>query len=244
MKNATMEKTRPRLSAAKKLYTLLGLFALIFFCIFLFRCFPEGEGEYVDDVALQIRQEMAENHIELSSRGLRRTSADFREPILLAHGGDARLIVYTAELKETVSLADEGWLGLKWTSTYQEAVYYGLAEYTVDLTGLSEGDFMVNNEEKTLTVRIPYASLSPINILDHKTEYYDPQKGWAGPKAVELTAEEHGVVMQEIREQMKAQLIDEDVMALANEQAKQVVAQLLEATVQSVDPEFTVIIVQ
>ena len=187
---------------------------------------------------------MDENQIVLSQKGGRRTVAEFQEPILLNHGKESRLIVYTAELSETVSLADEGWGGFQWISTYKEAKYHGLAEYTVDLSKLSEGDFIVNNEMKILTVRIPYAVLSPINILDDKTQFYDTQRGWLAPKNVELTPEEHAEVMMEVKEKMKAQLIDEDILAKANEAAKKVVEELLAATVQAVDPEFTVVVVQ
>lgn len=43
---------------------------------------------------------------------------------------------------------------------------------------------------------------------------------------------------------MKAKLIDQNIIATANESAKKVVAQLFSATVQSIDPEFTVVVVQ
>ena len=190
-----------------------------------------------------IKKEMAENQIVLSKRGGRRTVADFKDPIIIAHRKDARLIVYTAELSEVVSMADEGWGGFKWNSTYQEAKYFGQAEYTVDLSQLSEEDFIVNNEQKILTVRIPYAVLSPINILNDKTQFKDTEKGWLGPKEVKMTSEELNKIMLEVEEKMKAQLIDENIMAKANEGAKIVVAELLTATIQAVDPEFTVVVV-
>lgn len=244
MITTTIEKTATKPSVLKRLLVLILVFALIFVCIFVIRRFPQKESEFVDSVASQIEQEMAENKIVLSSGGGHRTVADFKEPIILSHGKDARLIVYTADLSEEVTIANEGWGSFKWSSTYQKANYHGIAEYTVDLSHLSEEDFIVNNELKILTVRIPYAVLSPINILDDKTQFYNPEKGWAGPKDVKLTQEEHSKVMTEIKEKMKAQLIDKDILAKANEEAKSVVKELLTATVQSVDPEFTVVIVQ
>ena len=113
----------------------------------------------------------------------------------------------------------------------------------MDLSQFSEEDFIVNNEQKLLTVRIPYAVLSPINILDDKTQFKDTEKGWLGPKDVALTPEQHTQIMIEIKEKMKAQLIDENIMSKANEEAKTVVADLLTATIQAVDPEFTVVVV-
>ena len=244
MTTTTIEKPVKKLSALQKLLTLTAIFAIIIVIILLIRSIPKKESEFVDGVAAQIQQEMAENHIVLSSKGGRRTVADFQEPIILTHGKDSRLIIYTAELSETVSLGSEGWGGFKWNSTYQEANYFGLAEYTVDLSQLSEEDFMVNNELKILTVQIPYAALSPINILNDKTQFKDTEKGWLGPKDVTLTPEQSNQIMIEVKEKMKAQLIDKDIMAKANEEAKIAVADLLSATVQSVDPEFTVVVVQ
>ena len=243
MTTTTIEKPASKVHPLKKLLVLILVFAVIIVSIVVIRSFPDKESEFVDTVAGEIEQEMAENHIVLSRKGGRRTVADFKDPIILAHGKDARLIVYTAELSEVVSMADEGWGGFKWNSTYQEAKYFGQAEYTVDLSQLSEEDFIVNNEQKILTVRIPYAVLSPINILNDKTQFKDTEKGWLGPKEVKMTSEELNKIMLEIEEKMKAQLIDENIMAKANEEAKVVVAELLTATVQAVDPEFTVVVV-
>lgn len=243
MTTTTIEKPASKVHPLKKLLVLILVFAVIIVSIVVIRSFPDKESEFVDTVAGEIEQEMAENHIVLSRKGGRRTVADFKDPIILAHGKDARLIVYTAELSEIVSMADEGWGGFKWNSTYQEAKYFGQAEYTVDLSQLSEEDFIVNNEQKILSVRIPYAVLSPINILNDKTQFKDTEKGWLGPKEVKMTSEELNKIMLEIEEKMKAQLIDENIMAKANEEAKVVVAELLTATIQTVDPEFTVVVV-
>ena len=243
MTTTTIEKPASKVHPLKKLLVLILVFAVIIISIVVIRSFPDKKSEFVDTVAGEIAQEMAENQIVLSRKGGRRTVADFKDPIILAHGKDARLIVYTAELSEVVSMADEGWGGFKWNSTYQEAKYFGQAEYTVDLSQLSEKDFIVNNEQKILTVRIPYAVLSPINILNDKTQFKDTEKGWLGPKEVKMTSEELNKIMLEIEEKMKAQLIDENIMAKANEEAKVVVTELLTATIQTVDPEFTVVVV-
>ena len=243
MTTTTIEKPASKVHPLKKLLVLILVFAVIIVSIVVIRSFPDKESEFVDTIAGEIAQEMAENQIVLSKKGGRRTVADFKDPIILAHGKDARLIVYTAELSEVVSMADEGWGGFKWNSTYQEAKYFGQAEYTVDLSQLSEEDFIVNNEQKILTVRIPYAVLSPINILNDKTQFKDTEKGWLGPKEVKMTSEELNKIMLEVEEKMKAQLIDDNIMAKANEEAKIVVAELLTATIQTVDPEFTVVVV-
>ena len=239
-----MEKPAVKSSVWKRLSKLIALFALILVSILVIRCFPTKESEFVDHVASQIQQEMAENHIVLSSKGVRRTVADFQEPIILNHGKDSRLIVHTARLSETISIASEGLGGWEWTSAYQDIVYEGDAQYTVDLSQLSEGDFIVNNELKTLTVRIPYAELAPINIPADQIKFRNVVKGWAAPKDIKLTAQENAQLMIQVNNKMKAKLIDDNVIAAANKSAKTVVADLLSATVHAVDPEFSVVVVQ
>ena len=244
MTTTFLERSVKKSPVLKKLSALVLLFALIFLCIVIIRCIPAKESKFVDSVAGQIRQEMADNHIVLSSRGVRRTVADFQEPIILTHGKGSRLIVHTARLSETISIANEGLGGWEWTSAYQDIVYEGDAQYTVDLSRLSASDFTVNNELKTLTVRIPYAVLSPISIPADQIKFRDVVKGWAAPKDIKLTAEENARLMVQVNNKMKPKLIDENIIAVANENAKTVVAELLSATVQAVDPEFTVVVVQ
>ena len=231
-------------SAAKKLLALSLLFALILVSVLILRSRPKKESEFVDHVAEQIEQEMEDNRIVLSSKGIRRTVAEFREPILLTHGKESRLIVHTARLSETISIASEGFGGWAWTSSYQDIQYTGNAQYTVDLSQLSDGDFVVNNELKTLTVRIPYAVLSPIHIPADQIKFRDVKKGWAAPSDIKMTAEESAQLMIQVNDKMKARLIDENIMAAANRDAKMVVKELLSATVHSIDPEFTVVVVQ
>lgn len=244
MTTTSIEKIVKKPSVFRKLVTLIALFALILVSIVTIRSCSQKESEFEDTVARQIELEMAENQIVLSKKAVRRTVADFKEPIVLAHGKESRLIVHTARLSETISLADKGLGGWDWTSTYRDAEYEGEAEYTVDLSQLSEEDFVVNNELKLLTVRIPYAVLSPINIPADKIKFYDVKKGWAAPKDIEMTPEEHKQLLVQVNDKMKAKLLDENIIEVANESAKIVVADLLSATVHSIDPEFTVVVVQ
>lgn len=244
MKTKPAEPPVRKPPAFKRLFALILLSALILTSILVIRRLPGKESRFSDTVADTIAQEMADNRIVLSPKNGRRTVVDFKDPILLTHGKESRLIVHTAHLSETISIASEGLWGLAWTSAYQDIVYEGDAQYTVDLSRLSENDFTVNNERKTLTVRIPYAELSPINIPADQIRFRDVKKGWAAPKDIKLTAEENTRLTMQVSDKMKAKLIDENIIAAANENAKTVVAELLSATVQSVDPEFTVVVVQ
>ena len=244
MERKTKEISPMQMSASKRLALLILLFVMIVTSIFTIRHFFTRNGTFSDEVADQIAQEMADNRIVLSNKNGHRTVVDFKEPILLAHGRESRLIVHTAHLSETISIANEGLGGWGGTSAYQELAFEGDAQYTIDLSHLSDEDFTVNNELKTVTVRIPYAVLSPINIPDDQIKFGDVKKGWAASKDIKLTVEENAQLKIQVNNKMKAKLIDQNIIATANESAKKVVAQLFSATVQSIDPEFTVVVVQ
>ena len=228
----------------RTLITLLLVLTLICVSIFLLRAGRREERTFQDTLAGVIRQEMTDERIVLEQKGLRRTVAEFQEPILLTCSKESRLIVHSAQLSEIISIASEGLGGWAWTSAYQDIQYTGQAQYTVDLSRLTEEDFAVNNELKTLTVRIPYAVLDPINIPAEQIRFRDVKKGWAAPKDIKLTAEENARLQVQVADKMKAKLIDENVIRDANENAKIVVTELLSATVRSIDPEYTVVVVQ
>lgn len=228
----------------RTLITLLLVLTLICVSIFLLRAGRREERTFQDTLAGVIRQEMTDDRIVLEQKGLRRTVAEFQEPILLTCSKESRLIVHSAQLSEIISIASEGLGGWAWTSAYQDIQYTGQAQYTVDLSRLTEEDFAVNNELKTLTVRIPYAVLDPINIPAEQIRFRDVKKGWAAPKDIKLTAEENARLQVQVADKMKAKLIDENVIRDANENAKIVVTELLSATVRSIDPEYTVVVVQ
>lgn len=228
----------------RRTVTLLLLLTLIISGIYVLRAQATKKTDFIDMVAGSIRQEMKDNRIVLSKKGTRRTVAEFQEPLLLECSKESRLIVHTARLQETISIASEGLGGWAWTSAYQDIVFEGDARYTVDLSKLRSEDFTLNRELKLLTVRIPYAELSPIHIPAEQIRFRSVQKGWAGPKDIKLTAEENARLTVQVGEKMKARLIDENIMDDANRDAKEVVAALFSATVHSIDPTYTVIVVQ
>jgi len=59
-----------------------------------------------------------------------------------------------------------------------------------------------------------------------------------------MTTEESTQLLIQVNDKMKAKLIDENVIAVANDSAKKVVEDLLTTTVHSIDPDFTVVVVQ
>lgn len=243
MLNELLDKINHDATALRRVGILAALFAAIACAILILRPLIHRESSYTDTVAQQIQDEMANSQLVFHAGPGRRTVADFQEPILTAHGKEAKLIVHSANLQDTVSIANEGLGGWKWTSAYQDITYHGVATYTVDLSKLNSADFELNSELKQLTVHIPYAVLEPINIPSDKIEFHDVNKGWLA-KDIKLTPEENAQLNNKITDLMKAKLIDENIIDAANADAKQVVAQLFQTTVTQIDPDYRVVVVQ
>ena len=98
MERKTKEISPMQMSASKRLALLILLFVMIVTSIFTIRHFFTRNGTFSVEVADQIAQELADNRIVLSNKNGHRTVVDFKEPILLAHGRESRLIVHTAHL--------------------------------------------------------------------------------------------------------------------------------------------------
>lgn len=244
MQTQIMEKRPVRPSWFKKVLCLVLIFAVIIAFIFIFRSAQKKDSEFHDTVAGEISREMEDNQWVINPGRTHRTSAEFGDAVMEKHGKVTQLKVYTAHLSDSVSLSSEIIAGWKVTGTYQDITFEGDAQYTVDLSGLSRADFTVNNELNQVTVRIPYAVLEPINIPADKIKFHDVEKGWLAASEIKLTPEQNAQIMVEVGNRMKAMLIDEEVMALANESAKEAVAALLTTTVKAVDPAFSVTVVQ
>ncbi len=239
-----MEGTEEKTSEPKRFFSLLLLFAIVIGCVALFNLLPKKNSAYTDAVAEQLVQEMNENKIVFGNGyARRRTVVEFQEPIISSHGAETRLEVYKVELKENASVSKEGLFGWGWTSAYQDLRFTGIAKYTVDLSQLTGDDFTVNNEMKQVTVRIPYAELE-LTVPGDLIEFQDVKRGWLGAKEIGLTVEQSAQLYAQASSAMKSRLIDENTIQLANDNAKQVVTELLTATVHAVDPEYEVIVVQ
>ena len=69
MTTTTIEKPASKVHPLKKLLVLILVFAVIIVSIVVIRSFPDKESEFVDTVAGEIQQEMAEKDVEASAGG-------------------------------------------------------------------------------------------------------------------------------------------------------------------------------
>ena len=166
------------------------------------------------------------------------TAADFADAVL----GDTKQLkkmeVYEAEIADVVTLTDTGLANLKIFSKTQLITYNGIATYTVDLSKLTEDDFKLDEEEKTLTVYIPHAKRETINIPSDKMEFGDTEKGWLAFGDISMTAAQLSEVETEARSRMEDKLEELNESENADKFAKMTVWELYQPLVSNVSAEY------
>lgn len=187
------------------------------------------------------REESADAHdLVLENDGiLGYTAADFADAILEDEESLSKLMVYEAEISDAATVTDTGLLNLQIFSKNQVITYYGTASYTVDLSGLSRDDIELDEENKTVTLRIPHAQLEvPVNIPSDKIEFSDPTRGWLAFGKMNFTPEESAEVQTEAEKRMEEKLEELDSAGKADEFAVMKVWKLYQPLVSAVSPEY------
>ncbi len=187
------------------------------------------------------REESADAHdMVLENDGIfGYTAADFAEAILGDEKGLTELEVYEAEISDAVTITDTGLLNLKVLSKNQLITYHGIATYTVDLSGLSKDDIELDEENKTVTLRIPHAKLkTPVNIPSDKIEFSDPTRGWLAFGKMNFTPEESAEVQTEAEKRMEEKLEELNSAEKADEFAIMNIWKIYQPLVSSVSPEY------
>ena len=130
----------------------------------------------------------------------------------------------------------------------QAILFYGEVTYTVDLSSMSPDDFVVDNNNKTITITIPKPQLS-VKFLPDETESFDSSNGILRFGKMETTSEMRTELekqgLQQITEAFES---DEKILDTAERFAKLSVKELYEplimaqvdAAVKNANDEFAI----
>jgi len=125
---------------------------------------------------------------------------------------------------------------------YQIIRSYGTGVYTVDLSKLTADDVTVDETLQQVTVTIPHAALAYVTVDVEKTEYEETEKALFAFGEIKLTNEQLNLLEQSVDDAMRVQLESDEMMEKADEYAITQVQSLFEPIVQSVAPEYDVVI--
>ena len=134
-------------------------------------------------------------------------AADFAEAVL----GDEEQLK-KLEVSDVSTLTQAGLFKIKAFSKYQLITYNGKAIYTVDLSGLKADDITLDEETKTVTIKVPAPVLEPINIPSENIQFGEVEKEAFAFGNIKLTPEQQAEVETQAKERMLQKLEDEKVI--------------------------------
>lgn len=139
-------------------------------------------------------------------------AADFAEAVLGDEEQLKKLEVYSRDVSDVSTLTQAGLFKIKAFSKYQLITYNGKAIYTVDLSGLKADDITLDEETKTVTIKVPAPVLEPINIPSENIQFGEVEKEAFAFGNIKLTPEQQAEVETQAKERMLQKLEDEKVI--------------------------------
>jgi anaerobic ribonucleoside-triphosphate reductase len=101
---------------------------------------------------------------------------------------------------------------------------------------------VVDEDEKTVTIFIPHATLKNINVPSDEMEFADVERGMFAFGDVKLKPEELSTLETRASEEMQQKLEDENVSEEAERFAVLSVWEIYQPTISSVSPEYRLIV--
>ncbi len=121
---------------------------------------------------------------------------------------------------------------------------YGTGAYGIDLTALTEGAITYDHDIKEVIVQIPHAALAYVDPDFSKTKFGDTEKALLAFGELKMTQEQENVVNKEIEEAMWIRLNTANRLAVADLKAVQRVKAFLTPSVNEIDEDSQLKVVQ
>ena len=189
---------------------------------------------------VEVEKPVEDKDLTLTNKGfLGYKAADFAEAILSDRSYLKKIEVMSYKISDAATLTDAGLAKLKIFSKNQLITYHGTAVYTVDLSGLTEDSFWLNEALKKVYLKIPHAVLEPINIQASDIEYGDVEKGLLAFGSIKLNPEDMSKIQAEAQKKMEQKLTDDSIRDQADRFAKLAVWELYQPIISAVAPEYT-----
>ena len=170
-------------------------------------------------------------------------SIDFQNAVL----GQTRSVTELVVMEQDVqvdSQISQALINIALFSKTKTVHSVGTGLYTVDLSEIKSDAVAVDLEKKSITVTIPHAKLTYINIDPEKMTFEDTERAFFAFGDIELTAEQQNILETSVQDAMREHLNDQKLFDAADENARQKVGELLLKPVATVSGDFTVSVVQ
>ena len=165
--------------------------------------------------------------------------ADFADAILGDEEQLKKLEVYSREVSDVATLTQAGLFKIKAFSKYQVITYNGKAIYTVDLSGLSADDITLDEETKTVTMKVPAPVLEPINIPSESIQFGEVEKQAFAFGDIKLTPEQQAEVETQAKERMLKKLEEENVIEDAKMAAEHSIWEIFQPMISNLSSKYS-----
>lgn len=165
--------------------------------------------------------------------------ADFQEAVLGDEEQLKKLEVYSREVSDVSTLTQAGLFKIKAFSKYQLITYNGKAVYTVDLSGLSADDITLDEETKTVTMKVPEPVLEPINIPSENIQFGEVEKEAFAFGNIKLTPEQQAEVETQAKARMLEKLEKDNVINDARVAAEHSIWEIFQPVISNLSSRYT-----
>jgi hypothetical protein len=117
--------------------------------------------------------------------------------------------------------------------------YNGKAIYTVDLSGLSADDITLDEETKTVTMKVPAPVLEPINIPSESIQFGEVEKQAFAFGDIKLTPEQQAEVETQAKERMLKKLEEENVIEDAKKAAEHSIWEIFQPMISNLSSKYS-----
>ncbi len=166
-------------------------------------------------------------------------AADFAEAVLGDEEQLKKLEVYSREVSDVATLTQAGLFKIKAFSKYQVITYNGKAIYTVDLSGLTADDITLDEETKTVTMKVPEPQLEPINIPSEDIQFGEVEKQAFAFGNIKLTPEQQAEVETQAKARMLDKLEAENVVEEAKAAAQHSIWEIFQPMISNLSSKYT-----
>ncbi len=179
------------------------------------------------------------NTVFLPSSGIKVSFSD----VILSQPEETReLIVSTLRGTVSATLSESMFKPVDWEilKKNQKVTYAGTGYFSVDLSSLTEQSLVVNDQNRSVTIRIPHPSLKSIDINPNDIIIDEIKKGLLAWGSIKMTVEDYNTIEKELRARLEEKFNNAYNQKKADEQALNMVKAVYEPVVLAVDNRYTV----
>ena len=166
-------------------------------------------------------------------------AADFAEAVLGKDEELKKLEVYSREVSDVTTITQAGLFKIRAFSKYRLITFNGKALYTVDLSGLKKSDITLDEETKTVTMKVPAPVLEPINIPSEDIQFGDVESGGLAFGNIKLTPEQQAEVETQAKDRILKKLEDENVIEDAKVAAQHSIWEIFQPVIAEMSSKYT-----